>query len=353
MINAFCPFFGPWSYAQHARGFLRALNRLHPVALIPSRWPEDAVDDEVGLMLERGTTPDLRQPGLSIGDFEQTTRVAGAWRIGFVVWETTRLDPRQVRMLRALDEVWTPSSWGRRVLIDNAIDEERVHVVPEGVDPELFQPIPRPRTEERPFRFLCIARWSIRKGVDELLRAFCDEFAPSEEVELVLHCGNPGRTRDQLDARVAKAAAGPHAPIVASTRLPGHEMAELYRRCDAFVLATRGEGWGLPIVEAMACGLPVIATDYSAQSDYLDDAIAYPLRVEKLIDVCDPSFGPNAGQWAQPDIAHLRSLMRYVFEHRNEARAKGSCAAEVVRRDWTWHRAAEKAYELLKKRIGA
>jgi len=328
------------------------LNRLTAVGLIPFRPPKDAVDDEVREMLARGQRPDPRQPGLSIGAIHNLPSAAGAWRIGFAVWETTRLAPAQMAVLRKLDEVWTPSSWGRRLLIDNGLAEERVRVVPEGVDPDVFRPCSGRRGGDGPFRFLCVGIWSVRKGVDQLVRAFSEEFAPHEDVELVLHCASSNDTGDALPARIAKAAPAAHAPIVPSRPRPQPEMVALYQSCDAFVLPTRGEGWGLPIVEAMACGLPVITTDYSAPADYLDDAIAYPLRVAALEEVDDPpSYGRGAGQWARPDFAHLRALMRYVFENREEARAKGARAAETVRRHWTWARAAETAYALLCDRI--
>jgi glycosyltransferase involved in cell wall biosynthesis len=303
-------------------------------------------------MVERGRSPDLRQPGLSIGPFESTRRVAGAWRAGLVVWETTRLSRQKVDMVRALDEVWTPSEWGRRLLADNGVDEGRVRVVPEGVDTEVFRTVPRARLGGEPFRFLCVGRWTLHKGVDDLVAAYCAEFGPDEPVELVLHCWCPYQPGFDLRTRIARAAPRPHAPIVASMPLPVAGLAALYNRCDAFVLATRGEGWGLPIFEAMACGLPAIITDYSAPAEYMDESIAYPLRVERMIDVDEPFFFERgAGQWAQPDVAHLRALMRHVVENREEAFAKGQRAAEAVRRRWTWDHAAATAYALLEDKI--
>jgi glycosyltransferase involved in cell wall biosynthesis len=104
-------------------------------------------------------------------------------------------------------------------------------------------------------------------------------------------------------------------------------------------------------MEAMACALPVIVTDYSAPADYIHSGNAYPIRVERMVDVFDPFFFPaggELGQWAQPDLSHLRHLMRHVFTHRREAREKGEMARKEVCARWTWEHAAASAYRRLR-----
>lgn len=91
--------------------------------------------------------------------------------------------------------------------------------------------------------------------------------------------------------------------------------------------ACRGEGWGLPIVEAMAMGLPVIATNHSGPTAYLDSTVGYPLPIEGLVE----AHGGGAFEghrWAQPSTQHLVALMRHVTDaaHRAEAAARGRAA---------------------------
>ena len=62
-----------------------------------------------------------------------------------------------------------------------------------------------------------------------------------------------------------------------SKQLPQHALPRLYRAADAFVLPSRGEGWGRPHVEAMSMGLPVIATNWSGPTAFLDEEVGYPL----------------------------------------------------------------------------
>eukprot|EP01105_Mastigella_eilhardi_P022825 TRINITY_DN5681_c0_g1_i4.p2 TRINITY_DN5681_c0_g1~~TRINITY_DN5681_c0_g1_i4.p2 ORF type:complete len:136 (-),score=31.59 TRINITY_DN5681_c0_g1_i4:63-470(-) len=109
-------------------------------------------------------------------------------------------------------------------------------------------------------------------------------------------------------------------------------MPRLYRAADAFVLPTRGEGWGLPIMEAMAMGLPVIATNYSGCTALVDDRVAYPLRVERLRPAgpMGGGHGEPRAVWAEPSEQHLRTLMRHVAAHPDEAAAKGALAREKV-----------------------
>ena len=124
--------------------------------------------------------------------------------------------------------------------------------------------------------------------------------------------------------------------------VPTHQLGALYRSADCFVLPSRGEGWGLPLLEAMACGLPVIATNWSAQTDFIHHGIAYPLGIEGLVPAearCPYYDGFN---WAEPSYGHLRALMRHVYENREEARLKGERASAEVLGRWTWRHSAEK-----------
>jgi hypothetical protein len=321
------------------------------VAIVPldGEGSLDGLPPDLVQMVKNGRSADARDPVVAIAPFELLAHVRGSRRIAFVVWETTILHAPKIAALKVMDEIWTPSQFGRRLLIANGLDADRIHVVPEGVDPDVFRPRERERGARR-FRFLCVGKWEQRKATDLLVDAFCDEFAGDESVELVMHCWNPWIPRFDLVATLARAVRGRTARVLASLPLPGSRLAELYNDADAFVLPTRAEGWGLPVVEAMSCGLPVIVTDYSAPADYLSEDVAYPLRVEKLVDVYDSFFFPEgaaAGQWAQPDVGQLRSLMRHVFEHRDEAREKGRRAREEVCNRWTWDRAAAIAAERL------
>jgi glycosyltransferase involved in cell wall biosynthesis len=344
VINAFGWMYARHSFAIHARHFFSALHRRHPVAWFPFDRPQPVeATPEMPRMLVNARAGLAHGPGIGVSDFANAPRVQGTMRVPFVVWEPSLLPPEKRACLRRADRILTPTEWGRALLVANGFSPDRVCVVPEGVDAAHFRPVAAER-REGPFRFLCVARWTVRKGVDEVVTAFCREFRRGEPVELVLH--GAARAEERLRALLEALRISDHAPIVTGERRTAAEMVDLYNGCDALVLASRAEGWGLPVVEAMACARPVIATAYSALAELVDESIGYPLRVERMVDVHDPvSFpGPGPyGQWALPDVEHLRALMRHVYEHPAEAREKGRRAREAVSTRWTWDQAAATA----------
>jgi glycosyltransferase involved in cell wall biosynthesis len=347
MINGFCAYCGESSWAIHARYFFDALDKREEVRIASWNGPPPGLAPGSRPAFGR---PILSNPSVGFGPIEHVSKIVGSRRIALVLWETTIMPVENVRMLRGMDEVWTLSNWGRQILINNGVDSEKVGVVPAGVDVQKFRPLPRER-EARPFRLLSVGKWEARKGTEDLIRAYCTEFHPDEPVELVLHCSNPFVNGFDLEANIRRIAGDRHPEIVASPPVTLGGLVDLYNSCDAFVLPTRAEGWGLPITEAMACGLPVIVTNYSAPADYLSQELAYLIPVEGLVPVYDPDFfpqGSTCGEWAQPDLGILRRLMRHVFEHPAEARKKAELARLEVCSRWTWDHAAAKALRLLR-----
>src|SRR5271165_2649011 len=272
MIKAYCFYSGNGGWSSHARSFLGALARLESIALIPWDGPlnPDSLTYVSKQMLMNAKGAETNGPSLGIGPIELMQRMTGSLRVGFVVWETSIIPADKIKILRGLDEIWTPSEWGRRLLVRNGFPDSKVFVVPEGVDTNLFEPHPRDGSSvQRPFRFLCVGKWEARKGIDDLVRAYSAEFGAAEPVELVLHCFNRYLPHLDPENRVQQLVSGSHAAIRISQPCGLTELTGLYAKADAFVLPARAEGWGLPIMEAMACGLPVIVTDYSAPVDYI------------------------------------------------------------------------------------
>jgi glycosyltransferase involved in cell wall biosynthesis len=274
-------------------------------------------------------------------------QLPGRKRVGRTMFATDRLPKDWVPLCQSMDEIWVPSEFNRRTFSSAGVDETRLRVMSAGVDTKLFQPGREPLelARKRSFAFLSVFEWTDRKAPEVLLRAYFREFKPDEDVTLILRTHpRPGPNAD-LPARIAEIAereAGVPVGKIPSTILMPHFLAaadvpRLYATADAFVLPSRGEGYGRPYLEALACGCPVIATGWGGQSDFLNNENSYLVEskivpVPPNVDV--PLFAGHC--WAEPDVDHLRQLMRHVFTHRNEAKAKADLGRAEIAAQWDW-----------------
>lgn len=266
----------------------------------------------------------------------------------WIVWETTELPAAQRELCETVEYLWTPSKWGRENLISNGIDQARIAVVPEGVDTKFFTP--KPKSQGR-FRFLMVGKWEERKFQVGLLNAFNQEFNSNEPVELFLHANNPYIPGFSLRDTVRESGVPDNGNVILGEGPCAiGSLRELYRSADCFVLPTRSEGWGLPILESMACGVPAIVTAYSAPTDYVTEENGYPLDVERMVEAHDDHFSIHGGMWAEPSVPHLRHLMRQAYENRGELAEKGRIARITAER-FSWDNSASFALDTIKKSL--
>jgi GT2 family glycosyltransferase/glycosyltransferase involved in cell wall biosynthesis len=266
-----------------------------------------------------------------------------SYKIGYTMLEVDGLPREWVRRANMMDEVWTPSSFNADTFRASGV-ERPIYVMPLGVNPAYFNPHLKRYPVNGVFTFLSAFEWGERKAPELLLRAFNDEFSSDEQAVLVCKAYNQDamvnipREVGQLGLREE----GGRVVFSINEMIPAHQLGALYRSADCFVLPSRGEGWGLPLLEAMACGLPVIATAYGAQTDFINDAIAYPLSIEGMVKAEAKCPYYQGFRWANPSYEHLRGLLRHVYGNREEARLKGARASAEVLGRWTWRHSAEK-----------
>ncbi len=226
--------------------------------------------------------------------------------------------------------LYVPCRQNREAFADSGV-RVPISVLPYGVDAARFPYLERTRTGAEPFTFGAFGVLSPRKGADVLVRAFREEFSPAEPVQLLLKSVDPLPFVPAYDRRIR----------VVTGFWGNDALLELLRELDAFVLPSRAEGFGLCGLEAMATGLPTIATNWSGPADYLDLADSLPLRCCLVDAAATEANGVRYfGEWAEPDVAHLRSLLRWLYEHRAEAASMGKAASARVHREWTWDRVA-------------
>lgn len=238
-----------------------------------------------------------------------------AYRIARVMYEATEIPTGWTEALHEFDEIWAPSAWGRRLLVHSGVPMSKVRVMPEGLDTQTqFNPRAFNKTQARGliyppavrdhFVFLSVAKWENRKAYKELIEAFSREFSQIEKVSLVLRTTPPRPLAQELQDILGDR------DLPKNVWLLGHQPDTRYQLmlagADAFVLASHGEGWGRPIVEAMAMGLPVITTNWSGPTEFITPVTAYILPVTRLTPVQGLPGSPPTAQWAFIDVKQLR-----------------------------------------------
>jgi glycosyltransferase involved in cell wall biosynthesis/predicted O-methyltransferase YrrM len=270
----------------------------------------------------------------------------GRWAF-FQPWEYGRLPKAWLAAALRADEVWAYSRSVRDVYVEAGVPADRVHVVPLGVDPEVFRPGRGPAIlpPGPAFRFLFVGGTIHRKGIDLLLAAYERAFCPGDGVGLVIQdMGVNSFYRGQTAGAAIAALRDRGYPVEHRVdALAPDGLAGLYAACDCVVQPYRGEGFALPVAEAMACGLPAIVTGAGPALDYASEATAYliPARRVELAENRVGEFATVGRPWLwEPDVGALVDAMRQVVADPAAARAKGTAAARSIRAGFTWDHAA-------------
>ncbi len=265
------------------------------------------------------------------------------------MFETTGLPAHWVEPCNQLDEIWVPSSFNVETFAEAGVERSRLRRVGFGIDPTLYDPDPiepMPVPGRRGFMFLSVFQWQARKGWPILLEAFARAFTSRDDVCLVIKSTRPRGDTGPIDDGITEFLARRGLPrsqcapiIVIEGAIRELDMRRLYRAADAFVLPTRGEGWGIPFMEAMATGLPTIGTRWSGHLDFMNDENSYLIDVKRFVETDHEmlKFNPEyAGlQYAEPDTEHLIHLMRHVHKNRQAASDLGQKARRDICANWT------------------
>ncbi len=250
-----------------------------------------------------------------------------------------------------LDEVWVASTHVREGMVEGGMDPERVALVPLGVDPERFRPDAEPLElgDRAPgTRLLFVGGLIWRKGIDLLLSAYLRAFSSNDDVTLVLKDfgGRGPYAPQEAVTRVREIQSDPRAPRILhlTDDLSDADMPRLYRACDALVQPYRGEGYCLPIAEAMACGLPAIVPDRGAARDFCGPETAMLVASREVaIEGSTVAGMPIAGcpRVVEVEVPDLVKAMRAVVGSPENSTALGAAASTHIRTHHTWDHTAE------------
>ena len=336
-------------YADESRNFLLGLleSRSGPTVYLDAvdrNAPVRSLDPAERATLERLSHTAITGPVIEYQHVtpEAIERPTGRCSVLRTMFETDGLPARWAERCNLFDQVWVPSEFNVETFARSGVVREKLRVVHGCFDPRKFERaslIPRKMPGARSFCFLSVFDFSPRKGWDVLLRAYAEEFSPEDDVTLVMKVTRfiAGLRTPEEQVRAFLTSEGhtrlPHFVLI-DDALPEPELLGLYAACDAFVLPSRGEGWGRPYMEAMALGLPTIGTRWSANLEFMNDDNSFLVDIDGL-EPCDLRWDNPLYQgqrWAAPSVRSLREQMRRVVEDPAVARARGERAREDMAR---------------------
>lgn len=274
--------------------------------------------------------------------------------VGYNTWETTKIPQHWVKNINnSFMGNFVPSNFNKDVYEDSGVTIP-ISVIPHIIDFAWFaagEKLALPEKMDGLYKFLSVFQWTPRKNPLGLLKAYFSTFYKRKDTVLILKTYRSNTSLVEQNAIRQAIAACARSMNFASQDLPAvyviynqlsaDAMRGLYKTCDCFVLPHRGEGFGLPLAEAIACGKPVITTAFGGQRDFIID------NGNNLVDyfltpVCDMEWIPfydGTQRWAEPNLEDLSTFMkiaankvppRYDFIGENLIALKELCSAEVV-----------------------
>ena len=275
--------------------------------------------------------------------------------INWSVFESTVI-PEKILAVMNRHSLWIPSEWGRKIAIENGIHSNQIEIVPEGVDNNLFHPYFKPNKDK--FRFLLIGKYEMRKSMDESIDAFAQVFGNNPDIELVIKSDffkDPELKKIELENKIASTGVNNIKLIWGYQTVT--QISNLYRSCDIFLFPTKAEGWGLPLIEAAACGLPLITTYYSGQTEFIQDIKSSCILVDYQLEPINckeyqnfyPAPDNNFGKWAVSSVDSIARAINQAYDNYSALSTQATKNSELIRTKYSWANSAIKSLEILKK----
>jgi len=369
-----CCYIGKTGYAIHSRYFFRALSKKLNLKIrnysIDEGWrgmdcenPHSSSVNELDKQILALQTCDSSQGSIDvpiyngISNFQSDFDIVlvdcfhpyynhnySGKKIFFNVWEKTRYSDDFFNKLQSAYQVWVPTQWQKDCLIQQGLDCNKIKIVPEGIDTEELYPNLERKYDK--FTFLILGKWEKRKSTEELIKAYVELFGSNPNVQLLLSCSNnfPDDHFNSTKARLENIGIQ-HENIKIIDFQSRADLIKMIQSSHVFLSCARSEGWNLPLIESMACGIPAI---YSNCAGQLEFAKGYGIPINVFGEINNEN-DPLNGYYA-PDYNDLKNKMLEVYHSYSFYKQKALSDSEEIRKIYTWDRAASIAVDHLLER---
>lgn len=290
--------------------------------------------------------------------------------------ETDRCNPAWISKCNEMDLVVAPSTFTKEVVTRSGYVTKPFYVVPEWFNSFLNKDIESDLqvvAEEKfnfitPFNLMLLGQltghdpWSDRKNIFFTIKWFFETFADRPDVGLILKT-NSGKstlidkriTESVVQGLIKETRKGPFPRVhLLHGNLTSEEVASLYHhpRVFGFISATRGEGYGLPLVDAAASGVPVLATNWSGHLEFLKEGLFAGVDY-KLKDIpknkIDNRIFFEGTKWAEVDETDFKKKLRALFEDMDTARNNAVELKDIVQAKFSKEAVSKRYTQILKK----
>jgi autotransporter strand-loop-strand O-heptosyltransferase len=373
-VVAHTSFLGKTGYNAHSQSFFTHLNKL-----IPTRVRNYSYTDDLSYMTKEQMDMIIQQkwndPPYQIGkpftpnpnDLQVNIVLNESHhyffydnyegpKIAYNVWESTKQLPEYFNRILEYDQFWCPTTWQANCTIEQGYPADRVKVVNEGVNGNIFKPsnnefekialynnygIPHDA-----FTFMIFGRWDYRKSTKEMIEAWMREMGNIDNCYLILSVDNPFSAdgMNTTEERLLKYKLE-HERIKVLHFPPREEYIKWMKYGSCLLSCSRAEGWNLPLMEALSCGTPSICSDWGGHLEFAD-GIAYKVPVpDELPPKQVYMLGDNhdLGVWGEPDFDKLSIIIEDIYYKYSEWKDRTVKLSKYLRNYFTWEHAAQQA----------
>jgi FkbM family methyltransferase len=380
-ILAHTCFIGTTGYANHARSFFCALNKYHTVKVrnetVGKTWkgynmtPHDEepyMTDEMKSMLYQQTLINVDNTRTSYpiysynSNFKPDVHIIlmdmnhyffyenyDGYKIAYNVWESTRYPNDFFKRLFYFDEVWVPTQWQFDCLIEQGYPANKISIVPEGIDVDIFKPLDNIPVKNK-FRFLLMGRWEWRKSTTEIIKTFEKVFKKNDNVELLCSVDNPFPSDGLKSTEERIKFHNINSNNIEFVSFPPREQYIQYmREGDVLISCSRSEGWGLPLIESLSCGTPALYSNWGAQLQFAKNK-GIPVDIVGLVPA-NFEHKDWPGEYCEPDFEDLGKKMLMAYDNYEYYKNKALNDSKLIHEEFNWDIIAKNASNILNKKI--
>ena len=333
-------------YSNSAQNFIFALNKTNQfdikVKIFGDKPARPSISDEKYeffiKMVKKDDDPDRILIYHCIPSIQK--RIRGYKKsIGFGVFETYQPPENWIKILNNNDAIIVPSKFNYKIFAHMSV-RKPLYYIPHCLDMDIYNIDVFPLYEYNKYTFLFMGIWRERKGYKQLIEAWLKEFSQNDNVQLVIKTDRIKKAKDYIERTKKRIGINKgFSPILFENKVfDEKDLPKFIKSADCLVSPCMGEGFGLPGLQCMALGVPVIITNFAGCRDYANEKTATLLEPNGFVFRNNMDNIPQfkSRKWAFVEVDKIQKAMRYVFKNQKHAKMKANWAYSNVRNKFNY-----------------